>query len=390
MRLAEAVLWTSALVIAYTYLLYPGLLFLVYAAAQVRADFRYLVRRRDRRRPPLATEALPPVALVVPAFNEREHLAAKLENLRALDYPADRLQIVFVSDGSTDGTDDVLRRVEDPRLEVVSLPVRGGKARALNAGVARARADILVFSDASTLFMRDALRRLVRHFADPTVGVVCGALTFRGGGDFQHTEGVYWRYESMLRLMEARVGATLTASGAIYALRRQCYWPLAADDLIEDFLIPMHARRLGFRVVLDPEAEAIDFAAGSVADEFARRVRLAVGSFRALRQFLGLRLDPMTAWAFVSHKLLRWLLPFFLLGLLASNLLLLDRPLYLALFLAQAGFYLWGLLGWRFGAALRRVRFGLLAYFLLAIHMAFLWGFMRLVSGRGSVAWRRP
>lgn len=390
MSAAEAVLWSSGFLVAYTYLLYPALLFLAYAAAQARHDFRYLVRRRDRRRPPLATEALPPVTLVVPAFNEREHLAAKLENLRDLDYPRDRLQVVFVSDGSTDGTDEVLRQVNDPNIDVVCLPARGGKARALNVGVARARADILVFSDASTLFMRDALRRLVRHFADPAVGVVCGALTFHGGGDFQYTEGVYWRYESMLRLMEARVGATLTASGAIYALRRQCYRPLAADDLIEDFLIPMHARRLGFKVVLDPEAEAVDFAADSVADEFARRVRLAVGSFRALRHLFGVSLDPVTAWAFVSHKLLRWLLPFFLLALLGSNLLLLDRPPYLALFLAQAAFYLWGLLGWLFGAALRRVRFGLLAYFLLAVHMAFLWGLMRLVSGRGAVAWRRP
>ena len=169
--------------------------------------------------------------------------------------------------------------------------------------------EIIVFSDASTLFAPDAVRKLVRHFGDPHVGVACGTLGFEGNPEFQRTEGVYWRYEKALRVMESRLGATLTASGAIYALRRAAWRPLTPDVMIDDFVVPFAARGLGYGVVFDPEARATDVAEESVAHEFARRVRLAVGSFRALGQLARVRLDAFTSRAFFSHKLLRWVLP---------------------------------------------------------------------------------
>ena len=220
--------------------------------------------------------------------------------------------------------------------------MRGGKSSALNQAVPRARQDILVFSDAATLFAPDAVGKLVRHFADPRVGVVCGALQFQASAESRQTEGLYWRYESLLRLMESRIGVTLTASGAIYALRRACFVPLSADTLVEDLVVPMTARRLGFRVLYDPEARGTDFAASTVAGEFSRRVRIATGSFRALGGLLRSPLDPVTAFAFVSHKLLRWTLPFLLIGMLVTSAALLEAPLYRALFVLQVLFYGWG------------------------------------------------
>jgi cellulose synthase/poly-beta-1,6-N-acetylglucosamine synthase-like glycosyltransferase len=381
--------WTCALLVAYTYVLYPCVLFVVYALSQARADLRYLTGRRERRRIALSDGDLPAITLVIPAYNEEEHLEEKLANIRELDYPRDLLQVVLVSDGSTDRTNEILARIQDPLIEAVVRPDRNGKWAAVNEGVRRARHGILVMSDAATLFQPDALRQLVRHFRDPRVGVVCGALRFRGGEEFKQTEGVYWRYETMLRLMEARLGATLTASGAIYALRRECYRPLTADDVIDDFVVPMRARKLGFRVVFDPEAEAAEFAGDTVKDEFTRRVRLAVGSFRALHELSRVPMGAMASLSFFSHKFLRWVLPFLLIGLLASNVFLLDQPLYQITMAAQLGVYLWATLGLVFRERARRIPLVMLCYYLVAINVAFLVGFVRFIGGRREAAWQR-
>jgi len=389
MSALAAVFWGCLLLVAYTYLLYPCLLFAVYSVAQVRRDWKYLTTRRNRRRPCLPSDALPAVSLVIPAHNEEACLPGKITNLRQLDYPRDRLDVVVVSDGSTDRTNEILGTLEDPQVQTVFLTVRRGKSTALNHGVARARHDILVFSDAATLFSTDALRQLVRHFVDPTVGVVCGALEFQGSDESRKTEGIYWTYEGMIRLMEARLGATLTASGAIYALRRRCYRPLSADVLIEDFVIPMNARRRGYRVLYDPEARGTEVAATSVPAEFTRRVRLAVGSFRALHRLMQIPFHPVTYLAFFSHKLLRWVLPFLLIGLLASSGALSHDPLYRVAFIGQLLFYLWAAAGFLFRERLGRVRFGLVGYYLCAIHLAFLVGFLRVLTGRTDTAWQR-
>ena len=386
---AGYVFWACLVLVSYTYLFYPCVLFVVYALAQARADLRYLTGRRERRRAALREAELPAVTLIVPAYNEEAHLEDKLQNLKNLDYPRERLQVVFVSDGSTDRTNDILAAIDDTSVETVIRPERSGKAGALNEAVARARHGLLVFSDASTLFEPDAIRRLMRHFADPKVGVVCGALRFRGGDEFSQTEGIYWRYETMLRLMEARLGATLTASGAIYALRRECYQSLTAEDVIDDFVVPMRARKLGFRVLFDPEAEAVEFAGESVKDEFTRRVRIAVGSFRALRELARVPMAPMACLSFFSHKLLRWVLPFLLIGLFASNLFLLDGPVYQAALAGQIAVYFWATLGLVFRERARRVPLAMLCYYLMAINVAFLVGFVRFLGGRKDTAWQR-
>ena len=387
--MATYVFWVCAVLVAYTYALYPCVLFVAYAIAQARTDLRYLTGREERRRRGLHPDALPRVTLIVPAYNEEAHIRDKIANVLALDYPTDRLQVILISDGSTDGTNDELRGVDAPHIEVLIRPQRTGKAGALNFAVAKARHEILVFSDASTLFAPDAIRQMVRHFVDPKVGVVCGALRFKGAGDFKQTEGVYWRYETMLRLMEARMGATLTASGAIYAIRSHCYHPLAAEDVIDDFVIPMRARKQGFAVVFDPEAEAVEFAAASVKDEFTRRVRLAVGSFRALGEFSRVPMNPFATVSFFSHKFLRWVLPFLLIGLFTSTLFLLDEPLYQVALYAQLGVYGLATLGLVFGERARRVPLALLCYYLMAINVAFLVGFVRFLGGRRDTAWQR-
>ena len=389
MRAAEYIFWACLFLIAYTYVFYPIVLFIVYVLSQVRRDWKYLTGRRSRRASALTPEQLPAVTLIVPAYNEQAALPDKILNLYEIDYPAAKLETIFVSDGSTDRTNEILSSVPDPQIEVILLPKRKGKSEALNVAVSHAHHDILIFSDASTLFAPDAVKNLTRHFSDANVGIVCGALEFERTSESKQTEGIYWGYESMLRLMEARLGATLTASGALLALRRAAFRPLDSETIIEDFVIPMNARNLGYSVHYDPEATATELAASSVAGEFTRRVRLAVGSFRALKGFLTTGLDGFTGIAFVSHKLLRWVLPFLLIALLVSNVFLIEKSLYRAVFVGQLLFFLWAWMGFIFRRRVHGVRYALVGYFLLAMNLAFLVGFLRFVTGREEGVWQR-
>lgn len=388
MFFVECTFWICLLLVLHTYLFYPLFLFAACAVVQAARDFRYLRSRQDRRVVVTPPEPLPSASMVIPAYNEGPRLIDKLENIRQLDYPSDRLEIVFVSDGSTDETNLLLAQAA-PAIKTVQLSTRSGKALALNRGVAEASHEILVFSDAATLLEPDAIRKLVRHFAQPAVGVVCGSLRFRATAESRQTEGVYWAYESILRLMEARLGATLTASGALYALRRVCYPALSADMLVEDLLIPMNARRLGYRVLYDPEVIATDYAASSVAGEFTRRVRVATGSFLVIGRLLRIRLGAMTTFAFLSHKVLRWILPFLLIGLIVSSAVLSARPFFRWALLAQVLFYVWAGLGFLLQRRVEGIRYALLAYYLLAIHLAFLVGFVRALTRRTESGWQR-
>jgi cellulose synthase/poly-beta-1,6-N-acetylglucosamine synthase-like glycosyltransferase len=387
MNATKSIFWLALGLVCYAYILYPAALWAVCRIARRAGGKR---ASGKRRRAPALPFDCPTVSLVVPAFNEEKDLPAKLSNLDEIDYRRDRMEVIFVSDGSTDGTDALLAGVCRPRFRFFRLPSRQGKPGALNRAAAAARGDILVFSDASTILAPDAVRNLVRHFGDPTVGVVCGALGFSRTEESAETEGVYWTYETALRRMEARIGATLTASGAIYAVRRACFRPLAPDTILEDFLVPMTARRLGYRVLYDPEARARDTAAATVGGEFTRRARLAAGSFRALVPLTRAALSsPAVFWAFLSHKLLRWLVPVFLVALAVTSVALRAKPVYGFALALQAAFYLWALAGLVFRERLRKVRFALVGYFLVAMNLAFLVGLARSVSGRQPVTWTR-
>jgi cellulose synthase/poly-beta-1,6-N-acetylglucosamine synthase-like glycosyltransferase len=386
---AVVVLWVSLAVVLYTYLVYPLILLICFAVSQVKSDLRYLFGRVDRRINRFGQAELPGVTFIVPAHNEAQRLRAKLANLRAMDYPPEKLQVIIISDGSTDVTNDILRSVDDGFIESILLSERGGKARALNCAVARARHEVLVFSDASTLFRPDAVRKLVRHFANPRIGAACGALRFQASSESEQTEGVYWKYESALRLMESRLGAALNASGAVYALRRSAYEQLPSGAVLDDLLVPMNARKMGHFVVYDPEAVATDYAAETVRGEFARRVRIAAGSFQALPELLRMRLGSFTAFCFISHKLLRWLLPMFLIALILSNCVLVRSTPYAVLAIMQVAFYSWAALGLVCYDHLKRVRYALIGHFLLAMNVAFLVGFFRYLKNRNSIEWQR-
>ena len=321
--------------LAYSYLGYPALL--------------WLVTRVGRQRPPESPpKQWPTVSVVLAAFNEAPVIRARLENLLSLDYQPDRLKVLVGSDGSSDQTCERVRELAAPAVELYAFPNRRGKASVVNDLIAAADGDIVVMTDANTFFRPDAVRELVAALGRwPQASAVVGELELLPGPSGKSVEGFYWRYETWLKRLESRFGCVLGANGAIYAFPRRRYQPLPSNAVVDDFLIPMLMQlRHGGKVFFVSGARAHESAPDELSAEFRRRVRIGAGDWQAL--FLTWRLlSPlrgMLALAYFSHKVLRWLGPWFLLLALGANLLLFRHPLFRWLLLAQLGFYALGIL----------------------------------------------
>ena len=333
--LLEWIFWLSGASIAYVYAGYPLLL----------KAWRHLRPSAIR---PQAPEDLPPISIVIAARNEAHALGARIENLLALEYPAP-CQIVVVSDGSTDDTAVVLAGYSR-QVEAVLVPA-GGKARALNAGVARARHDIVVFADARQVFAPGALQELVAPFRDPSVGVVSGELLFMTG-DIGSTVaegiGLYWNYEKSIRRDESAIHSTLGATGAIYAIRRSTWTPLPPDTILDDVLTPMRAVLGGYRSVFNGSARAFDTPSANAKAESRRKVRTLAGNFQLLwlepRLLLPWR-NPV--WVqFLSHKVGRLVVPYALVSMLVSSACLAPwSSFYAAAFAGQLALYAFAFYG---------------------------------------------
>ncbi len=357
----EAAFWVSAFVVAYVYVGYPLLLA---AWARLRPAGSGIPRGATIR-----PGGLPFVSVVLAARNEGHQLARRLENLLSQDYPADRLEIIVASDGSTDETARVAARYA-PRVRCVALPP-GGKAPALNAGVREARRPILVFADARQCFAPDAVRRLVAPFADPRIGGVSGELHLgtdaeggraclaearspANGADAQFAAGIgegvglYWAYEKWIRRQESAVASVVGTTGAIYALRRSAWKDLPANAILDDVLTPMRAVLAGYRVVFEPRARAYDTPPDDAGAEGRRKTRTLAGNYQLLRlepRLLVPGLNPV--WLqFVSHKIGRLVVPHALVILLVSNTALASAgPLYSLALILQVAFYVLALHG---------------------------------------------
>ena len=320
----EALFWISLIALVYPYAIYPAVL----------ATWNRLSRRSPATSDP---GHRPSVTFILPVHNEAPRIESKIANTLALDYPRDRLQVLVIGDGCTDDTLERANRVGQGSVTTVALPVRAGKAAALNAGLERATGEILVFTDAGILLDRGALASLVGHFGDPAVGCVSGEDYVEGGGN----EGLYGRMELMIRREEARLHSIAGASGCFYGMRRSLCRPFRAG-MAPDFLSVLDTVRSGHRALCEPAARGAMTATSSQRAEFSRKVRTFLRGLTALFGNAGL-LNPIRypAFSFIlwSHKLLRWLGPVSMLLCLVSAFLLMPRPLYTVVFYAQLAFY---------------------------------------------------
>lgn len=373
----EVAFWLSALVVGYAYVGYPLLL---WAWARVAPA------------PPPPRALTPTVTVVVAAHNEAGYIEDKVRNALDQDYPSEALQVVAVSDGSDDGTAERARRVTDPRLTVVELEARGGKPRALNAGLAHATGEMVVFTDANVFFEPDAVRTLVRHFADPGCGAVTGLVELVAMESAEPLgEGAYMRYERFLQEREARIATMIGTDGAMFAVRRELVDPVPEEIILDDFWIAARVADQGHAVRYEDGARGFEWVPAAVDQEFRRKVRIASGGFQVLPHLGFLRSPwrrPTLTLFFLSHKLLRWLAPFPLIILLVSAAALASTPLYLAALCAQLAFYVLAALG----AGARRARRFMLVYtpyYFAALNIALLVGFLKYISGQQNALWRR-
>jgi poly-beta-1,6-N-acetyl-D-glucosamine synthase len=343
----EAVFWVSVVFVLYVYVGYPALLAV---SARLRASAASARQARQEQQ----SESLPGVSVIIAARNEARRLPGRIDNLLASDYPADRLEIIVASDGSTDHTAAALAPHQH-HIKLLHLPAIG-KAGALNAAVMRATKPILVFADARQRFAPDAIRRLVTRLADTGIGAVSGELVLDGeeAGDAPSRStigdgvGAYWKYEKWVRRNESEVASTVGVTGAIYAMRRWLWQPLPTDAILDDVIGPMRLVRRGYRVAFEPAARAFDQTPGDAPAELRRKVRTLAGNFQLLRHEPRLVIPGMNpVWLqFMSHKIGRLFVPYALIGILVSSAYLavtaqagLEVGLYSTALVGQLFFY---------------------------------------------------
>lgn len=326
------VFWASVAIILYTYAGYPAWLWL---------------RARLRPRPVRRSPFFPSVSLVMVVHNEEKTLQSKLNNLSVLHYPSEKLELIVVSDGSTDATEEILKRYTPGlRLRTLAFSECRGKAACLNDAIAAARGELVLFTDVRQTIEKDALQLLAENFADPTVGCVSGELMLGDpeSGEARQGTGLYWRIEKIIRDLESSSASVVGATGALYAARREILPRVPAGTILDDVFIPMAIVRSGHRVLFDGRAHAWDNPNLGGRREFARKVRTLSGNYQLvqLAPWLLGNTNPL-CFEFVSHKLMRLAAPFALALALVSSALI-QQPFYRAAAIAQAAFYLVGLL----------------------------------------------
>jgi len=369
--------WISILILGYTYLGYPALIWLW---------------ARLRPRTLCAGRHEPKVTVLVVAYNEGRRIAERLENLLTLDYPKELLEIILASDGSTDDTVERAGAYRQAGVTIAAYKTRRGKPAVLNELVPKAQGEIVVLADARQRFDRDVLRVLVGSFADPRVGAVSGELILTpnaAGTSVGQGVGFYWRYEKSVRRHESRVNSTVGVTGAIYAIRRNLFEPIPRDTLIDDVLIPMRVVARGYRVLFESRAHAYDRVAATPGEEFTRKVRTVAGNFQLFtREFWLLNPFRNRLWLQVlSHKGLRLLSPVFFLTALGTNLLVVSSPLYAWTLGGQILFYAAALGGYSLRNSSKQIRLLSVPYVICLFQWATIVAFFRFVTGRQSVQW---
>ncbi|MCP4886032.1 MAG: glycosyltransferase family 2 protein [Planctomycetaceae bacterium] len=366
--------WVSVVAVITPYLIYPWLLY-------VMSRFRSL---------PTPGSAQPPVSLVISAYNEASVIGEKLENACSLNYPAESLETIVISDASDDGTDEIVQGFENRGVRLLRQSVRDGKSAALTQFVPDCRGEIVVFSDANSVYDSDAISKLVRHFDDPQVGYVVGHQRYEeGADDASKSETAYWDFEIKLKAWESRLSSVVGGDGAIMAIRKELFTPLAKDD-INDFLIPLRIVVAGYRGRFDPEAFCYEEAAPNFSGEFRRKVRIVNRSFRAVSRAGG-ALNPLRvgifAWQLFSHKVIRWCTPVFLVLCLVLNLILANRgSVFFSFTLAiQIGFYLIALA--RFIPGIGSLKLVYLCYYFCLSNVAAALAIINLGLGRKFSTW---
>ncbi|NIG56316.1 glycosyltransferase family 2 protein [Chitinophaga sp. Cy-1792] len=382
----KAICLLSLVIIFYSYLGYGILLYLVLRVK------RLFIK-------PLATDSTyePRVTFMVAAYNESAFIHLKIANTLELDYPRDKMKIVFVTDGSTDNTNAIISKYEG--IELLFQPQRNGKTAAINRAMTTVDTEVVIFSDANTLLNPAAVRELVKHFAHDSTGAVAGekkVIANKDSGTEGHGEGMYWKYESKLKQWDAELYSVMGAAGELLAVRTSLYHAIPEDTILDDFIISFNINKRGYKVLYEPKAYAMESPSSSLQEEYKRKVRIAAGGFQSMARLaalLNIFRYPRITWQYVSHRVLRWTLaPLCLLLLLLSNLIIVFNGggyTYFILFGLQLFFYGAAYTGFLMAQHEMKIKYFYIPFYFVFMNIAVYNGFTRYVRGKQSAVWER-
>jgi len=387
----KIIFWIFLFIIFYAYLGYGILLFILVRIKRMFVKDKNSIKSIDYE---------PEVTLFCAAFNEKDYVDAKVENSRSLEYPKEKVHQIWVTDGSDDGTPDLLRKNEG--VEVFHVDERGGKIAAMNRGMQFVKTPVVIFSDANTMLGKESIRRIVNLFSNPKVGCVSGEKRIAGSvaDNAAGNEGIYWKYESKLKKWDAELYSVVGAAGELFAVRTALYQHVEPDTLLDDFIISLRIAKQGYTIQYDPEAYAIENSSENVQEELKRKIRIAAGGIQSivrLRELLNFFRYRTLSFQYISHRVLRWTLAplgllviFILNGILVINEGLSAFPtVYSVLFLAQISFYVAALAGWYFENRKIKMKLLFIPYYFFIMNFAVYLGFVRYLKGSQSVKWEK-
>lgn len=390
MKAIEIIFWVLLFIVFYAYVGYGILLFFL-------IKFKRIFSKKKQT---TTDDYKPEVTLFIAAYNEKDFVDAKVKNSRELDYPSAKLHQVWVTDGSDDGTPDLLKTY--PEVEVHHSPERNGKIGAMNRGMKLVKTPIVVFCDANTMLGNESIRRIVNLFSNPKVGCVSGEKRIYGKEKDAAAgagEGLYWKYESTLKKWDAELYSVVGAAGELFAIRTELFQEVEKDTLLDDFIISLRVAQKGYTIQYDPEAYAIETASANVKEELKRKVRISAGGIQSvvrLSSLLNIFKYGTLSFQYISHRVLRWTLaPLSLLVMIPAGLALaINEGLFLLgfysiLFWLQILFYASAMLGWYLENKSIKVKILFVPYYFFIMNLSVFLGFKRYIKGSQSVNWER-
>lgn len=388
----KIIFWICLFIIFYAYIGYGILLFFL-----VRLKRLFKGNRNEPEK-----DYEPEVTLFVAAYNEKDYVDAKVRNSFLLEYPQEKVKQVWVTDGSDDGTPEILKKYSDKGVEVYHKPERGGKIGAMNRGIQFVKTPIVIFSDGNTILGKESIQRIVDLFSDPKVGCVSGEKRIfeKESDSAAGTEGLYWKYESKLKKWDAELYSVVGAAGELFAIRTELFEDVEKDTLLDDFIISLRVAMKGYTIQYDPQAYAIETSSANVKEELKRKIRISAGGIQSiirLKKLLNVFKYGVLSFQYISHRVLRWTLaPLFLPLIFLFNLVItLNQGLfdfsyiYTWLFWGQVAFYLASLAGWYFENRKIRLKLLFVPYYFFIMNLSVYLGFARFLKGKQSVHWER-
>lgn len=390
MTTIEILFWVFLFIIFYAYIGYGILLFFL-------VRIKRILGLSNRKMDPSYE---PEVTLFCAAYNEKDYVDKKVANSKSMEYPQEKIKHVWVTDGSDDGTPDMLRKHEG--VEVHHKDERAGKIAAMNRGMEFVKTPIVIFSDGNTMLGKESVRRIVNLFSDPKVGCVSGEKRIyqKDSDTAAGTEGIYWKYESTLKKWDAELYSVVGAAGELFAIRTDLYQHVEGDTLLDDFIVSLRVAKKGYTIQYDPEAYAIESSSASVKEELKRKIRIAAGGIQSivrLKELLNFFKFGTLSFQYISHRVLRWTLaPIGLLLILIFNAILSSQigffefsNIYTWTFWGQIAFYVAALLGWYLENREIKIKILFIPYYFFIMNYAVYAGFIRYLKGKQSVKWER-